>query len=125
MGQQQLLLVILVVIVIGIATIVAINTFDNSRVQTNHESVRQIMIDASGYAQAYYRQSTLMGGGGGTFENITLEDIQVIADHEQGTFSITDSGSDSFTLTAVPAAGEVDIVSVINRDGIEFVDPED
>jgi Tfp pilus assembly protein PilE len=125
MGQQQLLIVILVTILIGIATIVAINTFDNSRVQTNHEAVRQIMIDASGHAQAYFRQSTLMGGGGNSFQNVTLEDIQVQADHEHGTFSITETNIDSFTLSAEPAAGEGPIVSVIYRDRIEFVDPEE
>lgn len=125
MGQQQLLIVILVMILIGIATIVAINTFDNSRVQTNHEAVRQIMIDASGHAQAYYRQSPLMGGGGGSFQTVTLEDIQVQADHEHGTFSITDTGTDSFTLSANPAAGEGPIVSIIFRDRIEFVDLEE
>lgn len=125
MGQQQLFIVILVTILIGIATIVAINTFDNSRVQTNHEAVRQIMIDASGHAQAYYRQSTLMDGGGNSFQNVTLEDIQVQADHEHGMFSITDSSPDSFTLTAVPAAGEGNIVSVIYRDRIKFLDLEE
>ena len=125
MGQQQLLLIILVTVLVGIATIVAINTMQESRANANYDAIRQTMFDASVRAQAYYMKNKMLGGGGGSFEGISLDEIEIVANHEHGTFSITDSGPDSFTLTAVPAAGEGNIVSVIYRDRIEFVDPEE
>jgi Tfp pilus assembly protein PilE len=123
MGQQQLLLVILVTILVGIATVVAINTMQESRVNANHDAVRQVMLDASTRAQGYYIKHESMGGGGKSFQNITMEVIEVEPDNEHGTFSITDSGTDSFTITAIPAAGGDNIVGVVYADSIEFVDP--
>jgi len=43
MGQQQLLLVILVTIIVGIATVVAINTFGAAADSANLDAVRQDM----------------------------------------------------------------------------------
>lgn len=40
MGQQQLLLVILVTIIVGIATVVAINTFSSAADSANLDAVR-------------------------------------------------------------------------------------
>lgn len=123
MGQQQLFILILVTILVGIATIVAINTMQDSRQNANYDAIRQTMFDASTRAQAYYMKNSMMGGGGGSFQNITLEFIEIQDDHEHGTFSISDAGEESFTLTAIPAAGGDNIVSVIYADSIEFVDP--
>ena len=123
MGQQQLLLVILVTVLVGIATIVAINTMVESRVNANYDAVRQIILDASSKAQGYFMKNESMGGGGKSFQNITMEIIEVEPDNEHGTFSITDSGTDSFTITAIPAAGGDNIVGVVYADSMVFVDP--
>jgi len=64
-----------------------------------------------------------MGGGGKSFQDITMEIIEVEPDNEHGNFSITDSGTESFTITAIPAAGGDNIVGVVYADSIEFVDP--
>lgn len=123
MGQQQLLLVILVTILVGIATVVAINTMQESRANANYDAVRQEILDASVRAQGYYMKNEMMGGGARSFQNITMEIIELESDNEHGTFSITDSGTDSFTITAIPAAGGDNIVGVVYADSIEFVDP--
>lgn len=54
MGQQQLLLVILVTIIVGIATVVAINTFGSSAEQANLDAVRQDIAQIATAAQAWY-----------------------------------------------------------------------
>lgn len=126
MGQQQLLLVILVMILIGIATIIAINTMEQSHNTANEDAIRQKMIDASTLAQGYYYKNRMMGGGDGSFQEITLNDLNIEADGTLGAFSISEPGEDSFTLTAEPASDRPDIVSVIYKDRIEFVtDTED
>lgn len=123
MGQQQLILLIIVFIIVGIATITAINTFENSSDQTNKESIKLMMIDVVGYAKAYYLRPISLGGGGGSFENISLNDVRIDSMNEHGIFSISDISNDSFTITAIPAAGGDNIVGVVYADSIEFVDP--
>ncbi|MFP8488351.1 hypothetical protein ACKGJO_04555 [Gracilimonas sp. Q87] len=123
MGQQQLFLIILVTILVGIATIVAINTMQATRANANYDAIRQTMLDASVKAQGYYMKNDMMGGGGKSFQNISMEIIELEPNNEHGTFSISDIGDDSFTITAIPAAGGDNIVGVVYADSIEFVDP--
>ncbi len=125
MGQQQILLILLVTIIVAFATIVAINTMQDSHQSANHDAIRLKMIEASSLAQTYYRKNEIMGGGGGSFEEITLQDLEIKPnDGNLGNFSLSEVGADSFTLTAVPARGGVDVVSVIYTDRIKFLDED-
>jgi len=54
MGQQQLLLVILVTIIVGIATVVAINTFGSAADAANIDAVRNDVAAIASGAQGYY-----------------------------------------------------------------------
>ena len=125
MGQQQLILILLVTILVGVATMLAINTMEESQLNANHDAVRQVMLDASAEAQGFYNKSRMFGGGGRSYEGITLNHIGIQEDNLHGDFSISDQNQNSFTLTAIPAAGGENIVGVIYRDRIEFVDSEE
>ena len=94
MGQQQLLLVILVTIIVGIATVVAINVFGTSAVSANEDAVRQDVLTIAASAQGWYIKPSMMGGGNNSFAGLTFNDIQFPAD------SIINSG-----LTAVNMNG--------------------
>ncbi len=94
MGQQQLLLTILVTIIIGIATIIAVNTMQQSRIESNRSSVRQDMIMAITDARMYYQKTEVLGGGGNSFDGITANHIiSIDTSNENGTYSISGSGS--------------------------------
>ena len=67
MGQQQLLLVILVTIIVGIATVVAINIFGQAAEQANQDAVRQDLLAAATNAQAMWARPVMMGGTGNDF----------------------------------------------------------
>jgi len=71
MGQQQLLLIILGVIVVGIAVAVGITMFNDSAVSANRDAVTNDLINLASRAQQYYRRPTALGGGGGNFSNLT------------------------------------------------------
>ena len=120
MGQQQLLLLILVFIIVGTATIVAINTIQTNRMELNQESIRQEMIDAASFANAYYMKPEMLGGGGRSFSNISLEDLGIEANGDLGEFSLTDVQAQSFKIEAVPAAGSGNIIGTITLDGVDF-----
>ena len=67
MGQQQLLLVILVTIIVGIATVVAINIFGSAAEEANRDAIRQDLLAAAAQAQGVYSRPKMMGGAGGNF----------------------------------------------------------
>lgn len=67
MGQQQLLLIVLGVIIVGIAVVVGINVFTASSIEANKSALVADLQTIGSMAQQYYRKPTAMGGGGNTF----------------------------------------------------------
>jgi len=112
MGQQQLLLVILVTIIVGIATVVAINTFGSAADSANQDAVRQDIASIAAAAQGFYMKPDMLGGGGRSFDGITFNDIAFAgtvsdddeAHNENGTYVITSSGDTDMVVTAYPAS---------------------
>jgi hypothetical protein len=72
MGQQQLLLIVLGVIVVGIAVVVGINLFNANSVSANRDGVVSDLNNLGAMAQQYYKKPTAMGGGGNSFTGWTL-----------------------------------------------------
>jgi type II secretory pathway pseudopilin PulG len=114
MGQQQLLLVILVTILVGIATVVAINTFGSSNVNANRDSVRNDVAAISAQAQAWYIKPSMLGGGNNSFVGMTFYDIGFSAEeissdslsarNLNGVYAITGRTGTALTLTAIPSS---------------------
>jgi Tfp pilus assembly protein PilE len=113
MGQQQLLLVILVTIIVGIATVVAINTFSSAADTANIDAVNQDIASIAAAAQGYYMKPEMMGGGGNSFDGIdftkianpgTIGSSTTIAYNANGTYSLSASGG-TLTITADAASG--------------------
>jgi Tfp pilus assembly protein PilE len=116
MGQQQLLLVILVTIIVGIATVVAINTFGSAADSANLDAVRQDVAQIAASAQGYYMKPTMLGGGGKTFTNVTFNDMSFAADsvssngltalNANGLYVISGANGTQFTITAHPSSDD-------------------
>lgn len=67
MGQQQLLLIILGVIVVGIAIAVGISQFSAHSTQANKDGVTSSLVNISANAYQFRIRPTTMGGGGGAY----------------------------------------------------------
>lgn len=115
MGQQQLLLVILVTIIVGIATVVAINTFGSSATNANRDAVRQDIAAIATTAQAYYIKPTMLEGGGNSFANLDFNNVSfyaqsvsadgLTATNLNGSYVIAITGGGTgFTVTATPTS---------------------
>jgi Tfp pilus assembly protein PilE len=102
MGQQQLLIVILVTIVVGIATFVAINTFQQAHDESAYDAVRQDILQAQAQSKAFYLKSISMGGGGGTFSEISLKHLLLTDYNENANYEIDETSVDDFTLSYTP-----------------------
>jgi len=93
MGQQQLLLIVLSVIIVGIAVVVGINMFGASAASANLEAVTGDLLNLAARAQQYYVKPAGMGGGGNSFSGIAIADLTPKATNENGTYSISTAGN--------------------------------
>ncbi|MBN1540781.1 hypothetical protein JW992_01455 [candidate division KSB1 bacterium] len=64
MGQQQLLLLVLGAIIVGLAIVVGINLFGQGAVKANEDAVRQDILSMMARAEEWYRKPVMMGGAG-------------------------------------------------------------
>jgi hypothetical protein len=67
MGQQQLLLIVLGVIIVGIAVVVGINLFNANATNANRDAVVSDLNNLGAMAQQFYKKPLSMGGGGNVF----------------------------------------------------------
>lgn len=117
MGQPQLLLVILVMIIVGIATVVAITTFGEAGDSADVDAVQQDVAQLAAAVQGYYMKPQMLGGGGQSFNGITFNDFSfayngiedgdnpTTAWNENGKYVITVAdGGDALNVVAHPAS---------------------
>lgn len=72
MGQQQLLLIVLGVIIVGIAIVVGINLFTASSVEANKDGLVADNLNIASLAQQFYKKPPAMGGGDNTYSGWTI-----------------------------------------------------
>jgi Tfp pilus assembly protein PilE len=129
MGQQQLLLVILVTIIVGIATVVAINTFGSAADAANIDSVRNDVLAIASSAQGYYMKPAMLGGGGRTFTGLTFNELAfpangisadgLTAQNENGRYVLAVAGGGAeFTVTAHPASDAAYVPGAVDANGV-------
>jgi len=99
MGQQQLLLIILGVIVVGIAVAVGITMFQDNAVSANRDAVTNDLVNLAARAQQYYRRPTALGGGQGSFASCTLTQLTSKPSNANGTYVLSSPAAASVTLT--------------------------
>jgi len=68
MGQQQLLLIVLGVIIVGIAIVVGINLFNANAEESAKDTMASEGTNLAALAQQFYKKPLALGGGGNTFD---------------------------------------------------------
>jgi Tfp pilus assembly protein PilE len=117
MGQQQLLLIILGVIIVGIAVAVGISMFTASATSANRDAVSSDLTNLASMAQQHYRRPGAMGGGNNSFDGSGGGQSWVIA-------AQLDTTANGFYAATV-SADQVVIVGTgreIGNDGINPVE---
>lgn len=117
MGQQQLLLIILGVIIVGIAIAVGLSLFSAQSVQSNRDAIINDMNNLAAQAYQYRIRPTSMGGGQGDYSAFTIP--QKMRTNENTTYSISGTPSaSSITFLATSAQNATNTITVmINSDG--------
>ena len=108
MGQQQLLLIILGVIVVGIAVAVGITMFSDSAINANRDALSNDLVNLASRAQQFYRRPTSLGGGGNSFTLLTSSQISLLTNkptNANGSYWIETGGSGTGTAAFLVIKG--------------------
>ena len=73
MGQQQLLLLVLGIVIVGLAVVVGIQAFGENQKKANADAITNDVIRIASDAQAWSLKPTAFGGGNGLFTGVTFE----------------------------------------------------
>jgi len=102
MGQQQLLLIVLGVIIVGIAIVVGINLFNANAEESTKDGVVSDCTNLGAMAQQYYKKPTSMGGGGNAFTGWVIPPS--LAATSYGTYAPAVTGQ-QVVITGTPLSG--------------------
>jgi hypothetical protein len=121
MGQQQLLLIVLSIIIVGIAVVVGINMFNSSADSSQVDAVTSDCTTMAAAAQQYYIKPASMGGGGNSFAGLTAAKLMPAqgawpaGSNDNGTYTVTPNGATDCVLVGTPrratAATKIGIVT--------------
>ena len=108
MGQQQLLLIVLGVIIVGIAVVVGINLFNANAEESAKDTVVSEATNLGAMAQQYFKKPVALGGGGNTFAGFgtTNSPGQVVPDNllttQSATYVIGTGTATGIQITGTP-----------------------
>ncbi|GJQ31414.1 MAG: hypothetical protein HBSAPP04_02530 [Ignavibacteriaceae bacterium] len=102
MGQQQLLLIALGVIIVGIAVVTGINLFQQNSDENKKYQMIAECTTLAGMAQNYYMTPIPMGGGGKSFVGWVIP--QTLDTTEDAIYRIVSASQSQVTISATDRA---------------------
>lgn len=115
MGQQQIMLIILGVIIVGISIAVGIALFGSQSVSANKDALINDLNNLSINAYQFKMLPSSMGGGSGAYTSYRIP--QKLQTNEDGTFVVGTASASSLTLVATSAIGYGTITAVCDSAG--------
>ena len=100
MGQQQILLIVLGIIIVGVAVGIANQLFDTSAEDSNKDSIASELLHLGMIAQQYFNKPSEMGGGNNSY--IGWEIPSQLDSTTSGMFTIQTSNKDELVLNGTP-----------------------
>jgi hypothetical protein len=109
MGQQQLLLIVLGVIIVGIAVVVGINLFNANAEEATKDGIVSDCTNLGAMAQQHYKKPGSMGGGGNTFDGTGVNGVAWaipanLVTTANGTYAISNLAAQQVDLVGTPLA---------------------
>jgi hypothetical protein len=101
MGQTQLLLVILGVLLVGVAIFVGISMFEANTIENTRNAIISDLNGFASRAHAYYWKSTSQGGGNKSFAGVTLHVIFPMAENQNATYYMESTSADQCVIMGV------------------------
>jgi hypothetical protein len=121
MGQQQLLLIILAVLIIGIAIAIGVSLFTAQSVESNRDSLITDIENINAHAYEYYNRPVSIGGGGGTVVGYRIP--SKMATNENGVYVASGATATQITITGTSIDGNGTITNTFNAVTGQVVGP--
>ena len=119
MGQQQLLLIVLGTIIVGVAVVVGINMFTTGAVNAERDALIQDVNNIASSAASYWRKPAALGGGARDFTGVTsVVTFGADSSNANGVFTMNVTSAAQFTLTATGSNEGVIIVAIVTQQGV-------
>lgn len=115
MGQQQIMLIVLGVIIVGIAIAVGIAQFGSESVSSNKDALISDLTNLSINAYQFKMLPTSMGGGSGSYASYRIP--VKLQSNEDGAISVSSATASQLTLLATSALGYGTITAVCDSAG--------
>ena len=109
MGQQQLLLLVLATVIVGLATVAGIQAFSESQAQASQDALVQKGTSVASDIQGLYGKPTQMGG----LDNV--DDATGTELRKRLAYDSTDTGNDYVPAPGAGAGGECQLI--VNSTG--------
>ncbi len=131
MGQQQLLLLVLGIVIVGLAVVVGIETFSRSQKSANADALVNDAVRIASDVQRWSITPSVFGGGGDAFTGVSFDHLAYptggggegldgpasvgVGDYQNATavYTLTVDRADQVTLTGCNAALGNAITTVI------------
>ena len=104
MGQQQVLLLVLGMFIVGVGVYFAIYLLEGKTRQLHSDLLVSYAIQVSSQATIWRSRETPFLGGGGSYEDLNIDGMEVLAldeDWPPGFVRITYASKDSLVITAI------------------------
>ena len=94
MGQQQLLLLVLATVIVGLATVAGIQAFEQGQTRANQDALTQTAVKIASDIQAKAKEPSQFGGGDGSVQTgVTLSELGY--DASASASSLSGTGNDT------------------------------
>ena len=115
MGQQQLLLIVLSIIIVGIAIYAGFFLLASNKADHNRQALIADLLNYANKAQQYYRTPAQMGGGSLNFQGFHISAIDT--GNANGSYSVASgtvpSGTNFVTGSVSPISGRAATIYII------------
>ena len=102
MGSQQLLLIVLSMVLVGVALAVAISMFQANAVESNRSAITDDLLYFATRAREYYWRPTSLGGGNRSFLGIpSLRFLSQMTENENGRYYLVSTSQHELVIMGI------------------------
>lgn len=125
MGQQQLLLLVLGIIIVGVAVMLGIHLFRSNSVDQKRDLLINEGLNVANHAIQYYRKPKILGGGEQSFADYEIPDRMLTSGNGSFTFVTSDeqveiigtgneliSGDDSIKVKFIITSNNIETIII-------------
>ena len=114
MGQQQLLLIILGILIVGIAIAIGISQFSAQSTESNKDAMTSNLVSLAANAYQYKIRPSTLGGGSGSYVNYQIP-AKMLTD-DDGSYSVSGLSATTVTLVGTSKLNSSWLVTCVGDD---------